>query len=213
MTLLAVENLVIAQTRRPVTMIVPPGTMHWIMGRSGAGKTTLLRTLARLSPVIGGEMCFRGVPWTRIPAAQWRNHVAYVHQKPVMFRGSVESNIQRAFTLRTRRDRALDQNRATGLLRALGLPDNVSGRDAGTLSVGEAARVQLIRTMLTDPHVLLLDEPTAALDPDSREAVRTVLEDWLGQGGRAVVAVSHDEHFREAMPGPVLEIGSGEVEP
>ena len=110
-----------------------------------------------------------------------------MHQKAVMFNGSVGENLRRAFIFRTRRDRIFDPARAARLLDAIGIPAQLLTREASTLSVGEGARVVLIRTLMVDPQVLLLDEPTAPLTQPPEAQCRACLrsgfpgasEPWL----------------------------------
>ena len=183
-----------AQKPREVNFALESGEMIWISGHSGSGKTTLLRTLARLSPPNGGDLLLQGKRWEDIPARAWRSHVGYVHQKPVLFPGTVESNLTRPFDLYARRSLKPNINQAFDHLTRLLLPKNVLEQDALTLSVGESSRVALVRSLMVNPMVLLLDEPTASLDNKAREAVADLLRDWLASDDRAIVAVSHDEN-------------------
>lgn len=95
----------------------------------------------------------------------------------------------------------MDLEHAADLATQLLLPNDILSRDALTLSVGEASRMALVRGLLTDPQVLLLDEPSAALDPRSREALAETLHQWVTAGGRGIIAVSHDKDFFETLPG------------
>ena len=187
------------QEPRQVSFILEPGEILRISGHSGSGKTTLLRTLARLNLPDGGDLLLEGKSWQTIPARKWRTHVAYVNQKPVFFSGTVEANLTRPFELQVRTSDQSAMNQAREYLTRLLLPKNILEQDALTLSVGESSRASLVRTLIVNPLVLLLDEPTAALDSKAKEAVALLLRDWLTTATRAIVMVSHDQDTIEPL--------------
>ena len=80
-----------------------------------------------------------------------------------------------------------------GYLKTLQLPNGILTQSAKTLSGGEAARIALIRSLLLEPQVLLLDEPTAYLDEENRSHLLALLKDWMAEKSRAIVMVSHNE--------------------
>ena len=132
----------------------------------------------------------------------------YVSQKPVLFGGSVRENIFKPFGLRLDKDRIPRIGSVTTLLGKLYLSDSILERDAMTLSVGEAARICLIRSLLLTPEILLLDEPTASLDLDSRKAVAKTLKEWLSLTDSGIIGVTHDETLTEMAPGLEIHLGS-----
>ncbi len=209
--LLEVNNLIVnlGSKSKWCSFKVNGGELVWVVGPSGAGKTSLLRTLARLNATISGEVILNERDWNQIPAAEWRTKLLYVHQKPVVFPGAVETNLQLPFTLKWRRDSSPDMKLAARLLSDLLLPDDILTRDACRLSVGESARVALVRSLIVNPEVLLLDEVTASLDPEARSAVSKLLKIWLADDCRCIVATAHDENLRQDIPG--LEITLNEM--
>jgi putative ABC transport system ATP-binding protein len=212
-TVLELQNVVFRlrgqQCSPGVSLALPDGGAAWVRGRSGQGKTTLLRTIARLVPLWEGEMLLQGTSWKEIPAPSWRTRVTYIHQKSALFPGSVVSNLERAFTFKSHSSRRLDQSRANAYLLDLLLPDDILTRDALTLSVGEAARVAVVRALMVEPQVLLLDEPTAALDARAIHALASLLRRWLSSSGRGIIAASHDPEIAKLLPGPEIELGPG----
>jgi|GEM_PF-639338 len=189
-----------------VSFVLESGACVWITGPSGSGKTTLLRCVARLTPAAHGEAAIQGVSWVQVSATEWRTRVVYLHQKPVMLPGSVLSNLAKPFSLRSHQSRAFERPVGEALLRRLLLSDDVADKDALTLSVGEGARVALVRALLIEPSVLLLDETFAALDPASRTATVSLLKEWLNSGDRRIIGISHDNAVRDALGGASVPI-------
>lgn len=168
------------------------GELVDLTGPSGSGKTTLLLSLARLFPSATGSLTLAGVPSARIDPARWRARVAYLPQRPVLVPGSVADNLLVPFGLAVHRGRS-DRPSPEALRDAadgVGLTDVALDRPAERLSVGQGARVALLRTLLTAPDVLLLDEPDASLDDDSARMVSEATERFAAAGG-AVMRVRH----------------------
>lgn len=173
-----------------IALEVGAGEIVDVAGPSGSGKSTLLRALGRLLPGATGELALEGASASTIPPGQWRRAVALVPQKPVLVGGTIRENLTLPWTLAIRRretapdDRAMDD----GLTR-LGV-EAALDRPADRLSVGQIARVALLRTLLTSPRVLLLDEPDAALDEVAAGAVAAMTTEFA-ERGNAVVRVRH----------------------
>lgn len=168
------------------------GDVLVVRGPSGSGKSTLLRILARLQPCTGGEAFLNGESWLRIPGIFWRPRIHYLAQKPALFDGTVADNLAMPFQVRVlNSEKEFDRKHARSIMESLLLPLSMWEQDARTVSGGEASRLAFARSLLIDPHVLLLDEPTAALDINSREAFYRVLSGWLGSSGHAAILVSH----------------------
>jgi putative ABC transport system ATP-binding protein len=178
-----------------VSLAVDAGEIVDVVGPSGSGKSTLLRALAQLLPGATGELFVAGSPASDIGPARWRARVALLPQKPIMISGTVRDNLVYPWSLGVRQgEERPDDRRLAESLARLGV-DVALERDATRLSVGQAARVAFLRTVLTDPTVLLLDEPDAALDDVATEAVATMTAEFVtsraGRGGGAVVRVRH----------------------
>lgn len=180
-----------AEVLAGVSLAVAHGEVVELTGPSGAGKTTLLLALARLLPGVTGTLELDGQPAARIEPQAWRTRVALLPQRAALAVGNVRENLLLPYALKARAgvtppdDAALRQ-----ALDAVGLEDIALQRDATRLSVGQAARVALLRVVLTHPQLLLLDEPDASLDDASAEQVAVMTTRFAEQGG-AVVRVSH----------------------
>jgi putative ABC transport system ATP-binding protein len=162
-----------------------------VVGRSGAGKTTLLRALARLMPGATGELQLAGTPAERLSPQHWRARIALLPQKPAILPGAVRENLVLPWTFKVRTQAALPADDALReRMDHFGLADVALTRDADRLSVGQQARVALLRVLLTQPEVLLLDEPDANLDDESADTVALATAEFATDGG-GVVRVRH----------------------
>ncbi|MFJ6739272.1 thiol reductant ABC exporter subunit CydD [Streptomyces sp. NPDC091279] len=175
-----------------VSFTVAPGETVALVGPSGVGKSTLLNTVLGFVRPTGGRVRIGGADLADVDLAQWRSRIAWVPQRPHLFAGTIAENVRLA---RPDADdsalcRALADAGAREFVDAL--PDGVRtvlGEDGAGLSAGQRQRLALARAFLADRPVLLLDEPTAALDGATEAeivaAVRRLTE------GRAVLLVVH----------------------
>jgi len=174
-----------------IDIALDPGDIVELRGPSGSGKTTLLLALARLLPGAAGALELDGEPATSIAPEVWRTLVALLPQRTVLSDGSVGSNLRLPFSLKVRESASAPDDAALRTaLDGVGLDEISLERDARQLSVGQVARVALLRVLLTRPRVLLLDEPDASLDDASAAAVAAMTARFAGDGG-AVLRVSH----------------------
>lgn len=183
----------------PCDLDLPTGGWLAVTGPSGSGKTTLLHALAGRRPPADGHLLLHGRPLpaaTRSRDRQTLRAVQLAGQDTVTELNPAHTAVRsvarplkvfHGMTAAARRDRARE------LLESVGLPADLSGRRPGALSGGQRRRVVLARALAAGPDVLLLDEPTAGLDPDSARGVLDLL-DRLREGGPAVLTVTHDPH-------------------
>jgi putative ABC transport system ATP-binding protein len=173
-----------------LTLDLPRTAITALVGPSGAGKTSLLRLLNRLDDPASGEVLFDGRPISTYPVGPLRRRVGFVFQAPSMFPGTVADNLRTAVELGGPAA-AADAQPVNRLLEAVGLSADYATREAGRLSGGEQQRVSIARALMTRPEVLLLDEPTAALDPEVAERLLATIERLTREHGVAVVMVTH----------------------
>lgn len=178
-----------------------------VLGPNGAGKTSLLRLLAAIDMPTTGTVLVDGVPTTP-GAVALRRQVAYATQRPGLLSTSVRRNVE--LPLRWRRvERSRRRVTVAAALERLGVA-HLADRHARSLSAGEAQRVNLARALALEPALLLLDEPAAALDPESRAVFLADVEQALDARTTTVVNVSHrpEEAFRLADRVAVLVQGA-----
>ena len=188
------------------------GLVTAVVGHNGAGKSTLAQVVAGTLRLDEGEVTIGGRTVedasTFVPAR--RRGVAMVSQAPRIFTHmSVLANV--AFPLRVRGiGRAQARAAATDQLRAVGIAD-LAHRRASDLSGGQAARVAIARALAFRPDVLILDEPTAALDVEATAQVSAVLRERLSQSGITTLLVSHDIAEVLALASRMIVMGDGRV--
>lgn len=154
-----------------------------LLGPNGAGKTTLLRLMHGAARLTGGS-----ITWA-CPTAEVRHHQAFVFQNPVMLRRSVEENLMYPLRLRgTARGTAREA--AQMWAARVGLSPLLRQR-ATVLSGGEQQKLAIARALITEPAVLFLDEPTAALDGRAKREVEAVLQEAKASGTRLILS-THD---------------------
>jgi len=158
-----------------------------VVGPNGAGKSTLLRLMNFLEPPTSGEIHFRGEP-VRFPVPlALRRRVTTVFQRPVLLHRTVFDNVAYGLRLRGLEPAAL----TAALLKELDL-GGLSLAQASSLSGGEAQRVALARALAIEPEVLLLDEPTANLDPFNLGLVEAMIQRLRAEGRSTLVLVTHN---------------------
>ena len=168
----------------PFTFDVHAGECIAIQGRSGAGKSVLLRMLADLDPH-DGDALLDGRPATSMPAPEWRNAVVYQAAEPAWWEATARAHFA-----------AAGADAIGASVAALGLSPKLLDTAIERLSTGERQRLALVRSLARRPRVLLLDEPTASLDPDAVARVEALLRDCLARGMAVLVVTHADEQAR-----------------
>ena len=216
---------------------VRKGEVVVVIGPSGCGKSTLLRCLNGLEPIQGGEILLEGEPVLRESKSitRMRQKIGMVFQSYELFpHKTILENILLAPMKVQKRPRAEVEKEALELLERVGLADRkddyprqlsgvdeaisafpqgydtVVGERGVTLSGGQKQRVAIVRAMCMHPEILLLDEITAALDPEMvREVLDVVLS--LAKAGSTMVIVTHEMNFARAIADRILFIENGTV--
>jgi len=220
MSVLQVSDLRVTRgTRRVVqgvSLEVSRGESVTVMGASGSGKTSVLRAIAGLDPIEAGRVNIDGVTLEPgpLPAGQVRRElyrrVGMVFQFHHLFEHlTAIENVCLAPVHVLRQPRAVAARRALDLLEQMGVGARAHDRPH-QLSGGEAQRVAIARALATGPQVLLMDEPTASLDPARRGDLAATLRQ-LADDGCALLIASHDEDFVRACAHRVVVMDAGRL--
>ena len=167
------------------------------IGPSGSGKTTFLDLLAGIQLPVRGTVLFRGQKWSALSERDRRarrlEHIGFVFQGFELFEHlTVTENVLLPYLVNPRRSAdAASRDRAQELLGIAGMTDLLS-RHPGELSHGERQRVAVCRALVTEPTLILADEPTGSLDPDTARCVLDLLTSEAERSGSTLVMVTHD---------------------
>lgn len=198
-----------------VSVDVSAGEVVALMGSSGSGKTTMLRTIAGLEPFERGSIDVDGV---RLAAGRGaastlralRTKVGMVFQFHCLWEHLTALENVRLAPIHVHRTAAAEADRlALDLLRQLGVEHRANALPR-ELSGGEAQRVAIARALAIGPPVLLMDEPTASLDPERRAELATILAELVTRG-RTLIVATHDEDFAAAAATRVIRMEEGRI--
>ena len=189
------ENLI-----RPLDELdldVPAGDFLALMGPSGSGKTTLLNLIAGIDTPTGGSLVIDGAELaslSRNQLAAWRStHVGYIFQLynlvPVL---TAYENVELPLLLH-RLNKAERHERVRQALERVGIADRAN-HFPRQLSGGQEQRVAIARAIVTDPRIIVADEPTGDLDKSSAHAIMTLLQELNSELGKTIIMVTHDPH-------------------
>jgi tungstate transport system ATP-binding protein len=168
---------------------VHAGEVLGLLGPTGAGKSTLLRLLAGLAAVDQGTLDFEGRPFAaQDRSLPTRRRMTLVHQRPLLLTGTVRFNVEYGLRLRGQRQRT---DKVDAVLDRLQL-SQFAEQAAGTLSGGQIQLVALARALVIAPEILLLDEPTAHLDPVHVGLVENAIHQVRQERGLTVVWATHN---------------------
>lgn len=204
------------ETLHEITLEIRKGEIFTFIGPSGSGKTTLIRLIDLLDIPTSGSIIFDGqdTDTTETGRLAIRRRIGMVFQKPAVLNTTVAKNV--AFGLKFRgMDKNLIPEKVRSALDLVGL-NGFEERQAVTLSGGEMQRVALARAMVTKPDVLLLDEPTANLDPVSSDLIEDLILHIKREFGTTILMSTHDmiqgqrlaDRIGVIMNGRMVQVGS-----
>jgi putative ABC transport system ATP-binding protein len=181
---------------KPASFSLSAGEVLAVRGPSGAGKTLLLRAVADLDPN-EGVVTLDGRDRSTIAGPEWRRLVGYVPAEPGWWADTVGEHFG-------------EWTSALAFVKDLGFPEAAKGWPIIRLSTGERLRLALVRALMVRPRVLLLDEPTAALDAGSVTAVESLIKTHI-EAGLAVLWVTHDAEQAKRVARRLLVVEAGQV--
>jgi putative ABC transport system ATP-binding protein len=184
-----------------LTAAIPASGVTAVFGPSGSGKSTMLRLCNRLEVPTSGRVSFHGSDIAGIDPLWLRRRVGMCFQRPTPFPGTVAENLRVA-------DPGASDAQMRELLERVALTGSWLDREATALSGGEAQRMCLARTLMAQPEVLLLDEPTSAVDAEAAEVIERAVRE-LAADGIPALWVTHDAAQVERAADRVLHIEGG----
>ncbi len=194
-----------------VSFAVASGEIQAIVGASGAGKTTLLRLLNRLNEPTQGRLYLDQQPFTQIPVVSLRQQIALVMQESKLLDMTVQQAL--AYPLKLRKLPAVaQQQQIARWTERLHIPSEWLPRSAQQLSGGQRQQVAIARALITQPQVLVLDEPTAALDVGRGHFILGVIQDLAKTQGMAVVMATHQLEWAAEFGDRTLHLHQGTVQ-
>jgi putative ABC transport system ATP-binding protein len=219
MPLLVVDGLRLHRGSLPAPLLdnisvsVFPGDRISLEGGSGAGKSLFLRSITQLEVFDDGQILWQGdailqsvIPW-------YRSHVIYLHQRPSLGEGTVEHCLRQVFSLKIHKGKEFPLALIQAYLEEIGLEESFLHKDVRQLSGGEAQVTALLRAIQLNPQILLLDEPTAALDALKTAVVEKMVDRWLAEipAKRAYVWVTHNKEQALRVANKVWQMDQGKL--
>ena len=198
---------------RDVDLRIEEGDRIAVIGPTGSGKTLLMRALTRLDAIDEGQILWKGQPVNGEAIPPFRRQAVYLPQRPAVFAGTVEDNLRMPLELKIHRGHVFCRESIVSLLAHVQRTESFLERSSRDLSGGEIQIVALVRAIQFHPRLLLLDEPTGALDEESTRVIERIVSDWYQESPahRAFVWVSHNREQVDRMANRVVAMEGGRL--
>lgn len=191
-----------------ITFDIQKGEVLTITGPSGSGKSTLLKLIGSLFSPTEGTIVYKGKELKQIDPEIYRKEVSYFFQNASLFDQTVKDNLVFPYFIR---DKVADERYIKSYLEKVKIPESYYNKPVAELSGGEKQRVALVRNLLFQPEVLLLDEVTSSLDANNKAIIHSVLSDLNKEKQVTIVKITHDE-TKLADSTRLLHIVNGRLE-
>lgn len=191
-----------------ITFEVQEGEVITLTGPSGSGKSTILKLIGSLFTPTQGTITYKGKNLEKINPLDYRKEVSYFFQNAALFDQTVKDNLEFPFTIR---DQEIDEEKIKAYLEKVELSDDYYDKPVTELSGGEKQRIALIRNLMFEPRVLLLDEITSSLDAKNRSIILGMLDDLNKKKQVTILKVTHDE-AEISNSTKVIKIRNGRME-
>ncbi|GAW91182.1 ABC transporter-like protein [Calderihabitans maritimus] len=189
-------------------LAIPPRKVTCIVGGSGSGKTTLLKLLNHMISCDSGDVFFEGRNVRELDPVKLRRRVVMLPQNPTIFPGTIKDNLIQGFIFSEIPVAPDEELRKALQMVKLDKELHVAAAD---LSGGEKQRLALARILLLEPEVLLLDEPSSALDEETEEHVIKRLVEYVKSGGRTLIMVTHSKQMAQNYGEYIVTLEEGRV--
>lgn len=187
---------------------IPKHQVTCIIGESGSGKSTLLKLLNKLVSYDSGEILYNNQSIQTINAVELRREVVMLPQNPAIWAGSIKDNLMMGLTFSNKP--GVSDDKLSAVLKMINLNKSLT-YDAERLSGGEKQRVALARVILMEPEILLLDEPSSALDESTEHTIIKSLVALTKSTNKTLIMVTHSKQVATRFSDYIIEIKNGHV--
>lgn len=215
--MLTVKNLSLSKRRRAspllqeVSLEFSSGSISLLLGKSGAGKSSLLRCLAQLETAYEGDILFRNQSLKELPATQRASSLSYIAQSYALFPHlTALDNCSQPLQVVQRKSRQEARQQALEVMTSLGMEEYASSYPC-ELSGGQQQRIAIARALALNPAILLLDEPSSALDLQNSQQLANILFN-LSAEGKIIVVATQDMSFVSQLSAQTYRLEKGRVE-
>lgn len=214
--MLIIKNLYLKKGSPPkqilqgISVCFPQGEISLLIGRSGAGKSSLMRCMAQLETTYEGQVLFNGQSLQGLAASRRAQTLSYIDQGYALFPHlTALDNCSQPLQVVAKMQVSEAKQKAVAVMKSLGMAEYGSAYPS-ELSGGQQQRIAIARALALDPQILLLDEPSSALDPDNSAQLAKILRELASQGKTFVVS-TQDMFFAEQLQGTCYCIDNGRL--